>query len=573
MVAEAFVQGMRRQGYRDTARALDELVDNAIQAGAQRVDVVFNLGNADKTNQPSQIAIVDTGHGMDGEMIRIAMMWGGSHRADKNDRSGFGRFGFGLPTASLSQGRSYTVYSRPIDGDMHAARFDTDQLNVQQGQVQIQEATTAQLPSWIADYITAHIGTFSNGTVVVLDDLDNLSPKTEKALEEHLLLHFGLFYRRFVGDTVSIRVNGKRVDRIDPLYLDPLGKDYSSSDELIAEEVISKSIEVKLANGGSDFITFRCSYMPIGFAEATNRIKGGPTPSEAQADSKDEEEIRRAKGRRYRVRRETTGLIFMRHKRQIDVVRPNVDGWFQVIPRDTFWACEIDFPATLDEEFGVTTNKQHIVPSPRIWDSLNTAGLQRIITEMRQRRLRETATLQEDKDAHEVVVDVMETGRDEDKRLRRQRPFLADDPKRISRANAQLEREARELASRTGAEVGTLLEKLKRETPPYAVRYEDRSENGPFYDVDSWGGQKQLIINSNHLFYRESYSRLAREAKAALLLLLFVLAESEIDAPDATRQFYLSERSQWSEQLRTRIRELSERAFRHAEDEEGPAVA
>ena len=158
----------------------------------------------------------------------------------------------------------------------------------------------------------------------------------------------------------------------------------------------------------------------------------------------------------------------------------------------------------------------------------------------------------------------METGRDEDKRLRRQRPFLADDPKRISRANAQLEREARELASRTGAEVGTLLEKLKRETPPYAVRYEDRSENGPFYDVDSWGGQKQLIINSNHLFYRESYSRLAREAKAALLLLLFV---------DATRQFYLSERSQWSEQLRTRIRELSERAFRHAEDEEGPAVA
>ena len=35
-----------------------------------------------------------------------------------------------------------------------------------------------------------------------------------------------------------------------------------------------------------------------------------------------------------------------------------------------YWALEIDFPASLDEEFSVTTSKQRVELTPRIWEIL-----------------------------------------------------------------------------------------------------------------------------------------------------------------------------------------------------------
>ena len=41
VVPKAFVRGMRDLGYKDPAKALAELVDNAKEAGATRVDIIF----------------------------------------------------------------------------------------------------------------------------------------------------------------------------------------------------------------------------------------------------------------------------------------------------------------------------------------------------------------------------------------------------------------------------------------------------------------------------------------------------------------------------------------------------
>ena len=32
--------------------------------------------------------------------------------------------------------------------------------------------------------------------------------------------------------------------------------------------------------------------------------------------------------------------------------------------------CEIDFPPELDDEFEVTTSKQQVIPSQKIWDTI-----------------------------------------------------------------------------------------------------------------------------------------------------------------------------------------------------------
>src|SRR3954451_20672987 len=82
-VGDAFVRGIRDLGYKSNANALAELVDNSIQAGASRADVLFGFERSDK--KPAQIAVVDNGHGMERDMIRLAVMWGGTHR--EGDRS------------------------------------------------------------------------------------------------------------------------------------------------------------------------------------------------------------------------------------------------------------------------------------------------------------------------------------------------------------------------------------------------------------------------------------------------------------------------------------------------------
>lgn len=43
MVGDAFVRGMRDIGYKSTSFALAELIDNAMQAAASRIDLVFGF--------------------------------------------------------------------------------------------------------------------------------------------------------------------------------------------------------------------------------------------------------------------------------------------------------------------------------------------------------------------------------------------------------------------------------------------------------------------------------------------------------------------------------------------------
>src|SRR5438128_1973726 len=124
-VGSAFVESMRNTFYRHTGTALDELIDNAIEAGAAKIHIVPGFyGKSDA--KPDAIAVIDDGHGMVPEMVRLSVLWGGTHR--ENSRAGFGRFGFGLPSASVNQARRFSVYSI-LDGDKwHGITIDLDDI-------------------------------------------------------------------------------------------------------------------------------------------------------------------------------------------------------------------------------------------------------------------------------------------------------------------------------------------------------------------------------------------------------------------------------------------------------------
>src|SRR3989442_3603504 len=96
------LESQRRSGYRNTAAAARELVDNAIEAGATKIEVIFDrpprLKDYQRQDSVSAVAFIDNGSGMLPEMARFALSWGGGTHFDDPDT--MGKFGFRLPNAS-----------------------------------------------------------------------------------------------------------------------------------------------------------------------------------------------------------------------------------------------------------------------------------------------------------------------------------------------------------------------------------------------------------------------------------------------------------------------------------------
>src|SRR5882672_176202 len=103
---DRFIQATRDSGYKGTASAVSELIDNSIQAKAKHIAVNIRSVAAEP---PIEMSVFDDGCGMDPFTLRQALRFGGSSRF--GERSGLGRYGMGLPNSSLSQARRVTVYT------------------------------------------------------------------------------------------------------------------------------------------------------------------------------------------------------------------------------------------------------------------------------------------------------------------------------------------------------------------------------------------------------------------------------------------------------------------------------
>src|SRR5438105_3771282 len=90
------LESQRRSGYRNTAAAAREMVDNAIEAGATKVHVIFDRPSDRKSYQRKDavtaVAFIDNGSGMLPGMARFALSWGGGTHFD--DPEFIGKFGF-----------------------------------------------------------------------------------------------------------------------------------------------------------------------------------------------------------------------------------------------------------------------------------------------------------------------------------------------------------------------------------------------------------------------------------------------------------------------------------------------
>src|SRR5581483_7852805 len=98
--AHLAVKAMRDNGYKNAAYAVAELMDNAIQAGATRVELLCgereNFIESRSRRQLEQIAVLDNGKGMSAQVLQMALQFGNGTHLDEDSPTGMGKFGMGL---------------------------------------------------------------------------------------------------------------------------------------------------------------------------------------------------------------------------------------------------------------------------------------------------------------------------------------------------------------------------------------------------------------------------------------------------------------------------------------------
>ena len=120
-----FIQAIRDAGYKSVASAIAELVDNAFEAGASKVCI--SIGGADESGDSDlRVVIADNGVGMKPRTLGQSLQFGWSSRFNRRDS--FGRYGMGLPNASLSHARRVEVWSSTDGNSAHRAHLDVDEV-------------------------------------------------------------------------------------------------------------------------------------------------------------------------------------------------------------------------------------------------------------------------------------------------------------------------------------------------------------------------------------------------------------------------------------------------------------
>ncbi|WP_171186105.1 ATP-binding protein [Ruegeria sp. HKCCC2117] len=343
------LNALRQVGYRNTATAVAELVDNSIEAEAKKITIVTLSAREPVAKRTvyrvQKIAVLDDGHGMTPDELGRCLSLGWGTRLDTRD--GLGRFGFGLKGSSLSQAELVEVYSWQ-KGSVHKTYLDLPE--VKEGRQQyLKSVEETDLPKEIVEAVGGKIG--SSGTLVLWSKLDGVDFKRPSTLFSRMQEELCRIYRHFLDDNddygkkrdvslVDFDLDNNKVEAShelkpnDPLYLlEPSSCPDSDGKATNVEFEKPYAIPIEYEQGKFSDIEIRLS-----IAKPETQKMGGNSNL----------------GKHYA---RNTGISFVRAGREIDF------GSFGFLDSDTrqrWWGVEVRFKPVLDELFGVTNNKQHI---------------------------------------------------------------------------------------------------------------------------------------------------------------------------------------------------------------------
>lgn len=345
------VKAMRDNGYKNAAYAIAELMDNSIQAGAKTVELLCveqqTLVEERARGRIDQLAVLDDGAGMDARVLRIALQFGNGTRLVSGLESGIGRFGMGLPSASISQCSRVDVWSWQ-DGPASALYTYLDLSEVTN-----RSLTEVPLPvaKAIPDIWKKTGDSFGKtGTLVVWSSIDRCAWRSARAIIENSEFVIGRMYRRFIhDDKVKIRLAGFEKGNLKKPFIDrpalPNDPLYLMAPTSTPEPWSKRPMFQEWGNPGGSDITIRFRgkdhKVRLRFTYAREEARPGRNPGELAHGKHAKRNI---------------GVSVVRAGRELELD----SSWvIQYDPTERWWGTEVEFQPGLDELFGVTNNKQH----------------------------------------------------------------------------------------------------------------------------------------------------------------------------------------------------------------------
>lgn len=399
--ASLIVKSMRDNGYKNTAYAIAELIDNSIQHKAEKINLFcleedYQLSSLKTVSRIKYICVLDNGDGMSKETLWNALQFGNGTNLNSKDPNSIGKFGMGLPSSSISQATRVDVWSwqNGVDTANHSY---LDVLEVSKGIISdVPEPVFKEIPKEWAG-ILSHAE--NKGTLVIWSNLDRCLWRTGKTIIDHSEFIVGRMYRKFLYEkkcTISATVIkdsnfrspvfSKDFRANDPLYL----MNDTSVSSILKQQSLPDPMFVKF--GGEDGYESRYTIQYKGdkhlvfvrYSIATETARKGRNAGTLSHGKHAGNNI---------------GVSILRAGRELDLDTSWCIGYD---PRERWWGIEVEFPATLDEVFGVTNNKQYA----NNFKELGYLDLNQILDERNQTITEYKEELFEENDLKVLLIDI-----------------------------------------------------------------------------------------------------------------------------------------------------------------------
>ena len=591
-----WVNSVRSSGYRDAAMALGELIDNSLQAGASDVEVLvkekLTLNGNRRTWNVQEIAVLDNGKGMDPVLQQRALRFGdGDHHKTSG---GMGKYGVGLPQASISQAKRVDVWSWQ-DGVASAQHTfinlnDADWVK----RAMILPADSAPIPQeWLAN--AEIVG--DSGTLVVWSTLDRLAWKKAETIYTNSDFLVGRMYRHWLSsesdadvpnaqislrafDAEGVEPRGEwRFTPNDPLYL--LKDNAANPSKQTKREALYDTLGVvrelpfKVVNEDGGTVD---STVKITVSSASRELRDPYGPGGMAAGSTDYGNHAK----------KNIGVSIVRANRELTLTTSFA---IDKDPRNRWWGVQVEFSPELDEILGVTNNKQDAENlssvARRTWEDYQEGNETQIQAKnrIRDENYNQYVCIEIAHTVNAQISSIMKTIKKTSKDTKKKDSRTADSPER--RGTEATKKRVEETGKTTDTDtdnddlskeermelIKEFLQKMKVDPAQveqnlgdiidaglrYSINHE-YLETDAFFSVDQIGGAIFITLNRNHQAYSELFDTLGQDtseatpqqmqqlllrANSALLIMLIAWARLEDESQGSNKIRLQDARKDW----------------------------
>ncbi len=595
--AHLAIEAMRDNGYKNTAYAVAELIDNSIQADSTFVELLCAEEEIQlttrRTMRLSQIAILDNGFGMNVDVLGKSLQFGNGTRLKRENRTGMGRFGMGLPASSISQGKRVEVWSWQSGiENAHAVALDIDDVKKYQNG----DMPTPVKKSIPQIWLESGTEFGESGTLVVWSKLDRMMWNKGETLVTHSESLIGRMYRKFLEeDKIKINMKVFNINMPSLVSLERLALP-NDPNYLIAKTSCPEPFDNTPM------------FEPYGGIENYEKKFTINTDGEDHdlfvrlSISKDEARLDNAGNKPHgKHAAKNVGISIVRAGRELELDHTLV---LKSDPRERWWGVEVEFPPSLDELMGVTNNKQsarnfsdildivediekmqkegkHI---HQIQEEFEEEGDPRapliIVCDYINRKIKEMRKIinMQNQGARAKRFDETKTNEVEKKatdftNARKQQGHVGESDKDENNPPEQRAKDIEDGLTSQGVKK-EVAEKVARYTVEHNLKYsftEHPFESDAFFSVRPSGGAINILINQEHPAYSslvevllddgseteniEVLRKRLSKASEGLRLLLAAWARFEDETPDGQRKDHIQDiRKDWGRIARNFLR-------------------